>query len=89
MVREVRERVMAEAAYVLATGGTVRRCAQRFGVGKTTVHKDLRQRLPALDAALARRVDAVLARNLSQRYIRGGQATRQRYRDADGKEAKT
>jgi len=87
-MREVRERVWAEAAYVLATGATVRRCAEHFGVGKTTAHKDMRQRLPALDVALARRVDAVLARNLSQRHIRGGQATRKRYRDADGKEVK-
>ena len=88
MRREVSERVWAEAAYVLATGVTVRGCAERFGVGKTTVHKDLRLRLPELDRATARRVDAVLASNLSQRHIRGGQATRRKYRGSACEEVK-
>ena len=80
MRREVRDRVLAAAEYVLRTGATVRGCAERLDVGKTTVHKDLRQRLPRLDPALARRVDAVLRRNLRERHIRGGRATRNKYR---------
>lgn len=80
MRQEVRERVLAEAEYVLKREDTVRGCARRFGVGKTTAHKDLRERLPALNPALARRVDAVLRKNLSERHIRGGEATRRRYR---------
>lgn len=78
--REVRERALAEAAFVLSTGATVRDCAARFGVGKTTAHKDLRRRLPALDPSLARRVEAVLANNLRERHLRGGAATRRKYR---------
>ena len=80
MKREVRERVRAEAAYVLATGATVRACAARFGVSKTTVHKDLRLRLSALNPAEARRVEAVLALNKRERHLRGGAATRRKYR---------
>lgn len=76
---KVRERVLAEAAYVLRTGDTVRGCAARFDVGKTTVHKDMRQRLPRLDRALADRVEAVLMKNLRERHIRGGRATRRKY----------
>ena len=88
MRRETGERVRAEARYMLESCATVRDCAARFGVGKTTVHKDLRQRLPALDGALARRVDAVLARNLRERHLRGGLATRRRYRGEDNREEK-
>ncbi len=77
---EVRERVLAEAEYLLRTGETVRGCAARFGVGKSTVHKDMRQRLPGLDGSMAGRVDAVLLKNLRERHLRGGLATRRKYR---------
>ena len=83
---EVRRRVLAEAAYVLKTGATVRACATRFGAGKTTVHKDLRQRLPMLNPALSRRVAAVLERNRRERHLRGGEATRRKYREGSGKQ---
>ncbi len=81
MKDEIRRRVLAEAAYVLKTGATVRACATQFGTGKTTVHKDLRQRLPALNPALSRQVAAVLERNRSERHLRGGEATRRKYMD--------
>ena len=76
---EVRERVLALADHILLTGDTVRGCAGRFGVGKTTVHKDMRERLPRLNPAMARRVDAVMRRNRAERHIRGGRATRIKY----------
>ena len=85
-VREVRqdmdpiaERIAGEAKFILDTGATVRACAGRFGVGKTTVHKDMRERLPRLDAVLARRVGQVLDRNRRERHLRGGEATRRRF----------
>ena len=53
----IEERVLDVAAHILSTGATVRACARRFGVSKTTVHKDMRERLPRLNAALA---DAVV-----------------------------
>jgi len=79
-VREdVQRRVLQAAEYVLETGATVRACAARMGVSKTTIHKDMRDRLPRLNAPLGREVDGVLKRNLQERHLRGGEATRRRY----------
>jgi len=80
-VREdVQRRVLRAADYVLETGATVRACAARLGVSKTTIHKDLRERLPRLNRETGRQVDAVLRKNLSERHLRGGEATRRKYR---------
>ena len=80
MKREIYIRVTEAAEYIRATGATVRVCAKRFGVSKTTIHKDMRERLPELNRPLSRRVDKILKKNLQERHIRGGQATRQKYR---------
>ena len=88
MTGKLRDRVLAEAEHILESGATVRGCAMAFGVGKTTVHKDMRQRLPDIDREKARRVDQVLRRNLLERHIRGGEATREMYLARRGKEAK-
>ena len=77
---EVRLRVMQVAEHILETGATVRACAAKFGVSKTTIHKDMRDRLPKVDAELSAQVDAVLKKNLSERHLRGGDATRQKFR---------
>lgn len=79
MKREVQLRVVEAAKYILKTGATVRACAEAFGVSKTTIHKDMRERLPELSPAMARRVDAVLNKNRAERHIRGGQATKAKY----------
>jgi len=80
-VREdVRLRVMQAAEHILETGATVRSCAAKYGVSKTTIHKDMRDRLPRLDELLFREVDAVLKKNLEERHIRGGAATKAKYR---------
>ena len=79
MKREVQLRVTEAAKYILKTGATVRACAEAFGVSKTTIHKDMRERLPELSPAMARRVDAVLNKNRAERHIRGGQATKEKY----------
>ena len=84
MKTEVRERVLQAASFMLHTGATVRACAERFGVSKTTIHKDMRERLPAISRPMSRRVDRVLRRNLSERHIRGGEATRRKYAKANG-----
>ena len=80
MREDVRLRVLRAAEHILETGATVRACAAKFGVSKTTVHKDLRERLPRLDAKLGVRVDEVLRRNLQERHLRGGDATREKFR---------
>lgn len=77
--QEVRLRVLQAARYILESGATVRRCARQFDVSKTTIHKDMRVRLPELDGNLSRKIDAVLRRNLSERHLRGGEATKQKF----------
>ena len=83
MREDVQRRVLQAAEYVLETGATVRACAARMGVSKTTIHKDMRERLPRLNAQMGREVDAVLQRNLRERHLRGGEATRRKYREKE------
>ena len=68
------------AAYVLETGATVRQTAERFGVSKSTVHKDLTQRLEKVNRSLYLQVQVCLARNKAERHLRGGAATRRKYK---------
>ncbi len=79
MKREVQLRVEKAAEYILRTEATVRACAEKFGVSKTTIHKDMRKRLPELNPSMARSVDAVLNKNRAERHIRGGQATKEKF----------
>ena len=80
------ERVIRSAVYILETGATVRACAGKFGVSKTTIHKDMRQRLPLLDTELGRQVDEILKKNLQERHLRGGDATRRKFLRLRGEE---
>lgn len=74
-----RERAELLGEYVIETGATVRHAAMRFGVSKSTVHKDLTYKLKRINPALAEQVSEVLAKNKSERHIRGGEATRKKY----------
>ena len=74
------ERALKMAEYIAESGATVRRCAQIFGVSKSTVHKDLQERLPAINPSLYRQVKEILEENKAERHIRGGIATRNKYR---------
>lgn len=75
-----RERVLA--VYVIETGATVRTAAKHFGISKSTVHKDLSQKLRHTDYALYLQVRRVLDKNKQERHIRGGLATREKFRRA-------
>lgn len=77
---EVRLRALRAAEHILETGATVRACAVLFGVSKTTIHKDVTERLKQIDAGLAAETRAVLETNKRERHIRGGMATREKYR---------
>ena len=79
MKREIYIRVTEAAEYIRATGATVRVCAKRFGVSKTTIHKDMRERRKEISPALYAQVSQVLAKNKAERHIRGGEATREKY----------
>ncbi len=70
------------ALYMVENRATVRAAAQKFGISKSTVHKDLAERLPAYDRGLYRQVKAVVEENKAQRHIRGGMATRKKYKGA-------
>ena len=78
----IEQRACALAVYMIETGATVRGAAQCFGISKSTVHKDLSQRLPHINKVLYQQVRKVLDVNKSQRHIRGGIATREKYKKA-------
>lgn len=73
------KRVLEVSQYIARTKATVRDAARTFGVSKSTVHKDVTERLPRLDARLASTVRQVLELNKAERHIRGGEATRVKY----------
>lgn len=75
----ISSRVIQEAEIIAGTGATVRQTARLLGISKSTVHKDMETRLPALSPPLAKEVAAVFARNKAERHLRGGVATRRRY----------
>ena len=79
MTDTIEERACALAVYIIETGATVRSAAKHFGISKSTVHKDLSQRLPQYNKTLYQQVRQVLNLNKAERHIRGGQATRQKY----------
>ena len=67
------------AVYMIESGGTVRSAAQKFGISKSTVHKDLCEILPRASPALFAQVRQLMEKNKSERHIRGGMATKQKY----------
>ena len=75
------ERAILLAEYIIDNNATVRSAAAVFGVSKSTVHKDVSQRLKAVSPLLYERCRKVLDTNKSQRHIRGGLATREKYAD--------
>ena len=76
---EINERVLEEARYIIETGATVRATAKVFSYSKSTVHKDVSERLFYINKRYFRRVKKVLEKNLSERHIRGGEATRRKF----------
>ena len=74
------ERACDLALYIIEHRATVRGAAKQFGISKSTVHKDLSQRLPAFNRALYLQVKEVLDLNKAERHIRGGIATRLKYK---------
>lgn len=78
------DRARRLAVYMIESGGTVRSAAKKFGISKSTVHKDLCEILPRTSPALFAQVRSLLDQNKSQRHIRGGMATRRKYADQKG-----
>ena len=75
----VEERAAMLGEYIIESKATVRSAAKKFGISKSTVHKDVSQRLRSVNPAMYREVREILDTNKSQRHIRGGIATRNKY----------
>ena len=80
MRTDIEERACDLALYIIEHQATVRSAAKQFGISKSTVHKDLSQRQPAFNRALYLQVKEVLDLNKAERHIRGGIATRRKYK---------
>ena len=77
----IEKRVRREAEHIASTGATVRQTARVLGVSKSTVHKDMETRLKQLSEPLFQEVTAVFAKNKAERHLRGGEATRKKYKN--------
>ena len=84
MRTNIEERACDLAAYIIENKATVRAAAIRFGISKSTVHKDLTDRLPKVNPSLYKQVRQLLDINKAERHIRGGMATRRKYENKNG-----
>ena len=80
----IEERVLELANYISETGSTVRAAAVKFHISKSTVHKDITERLHEINPGLAAQVKTVLDNNKAERHIRGGMATKEKYQHKNG-----
>ena len=80
MTDTIDQRACTLAVYMIETGATVRAAANHFGISKSTVHKDLSERLPHYNKNLYLQVRKLLDENKAERHIRGGMATREKYK---------
>ena len=76
------ERAVRLAQYIIEKDATVRQAAKAFGLSKSSVHKDMHQRLPQLSESLGRQVELLLQYNKAVRHLRGGAATRKKFLEA-------
>ncbi len=79
MKDHIRKRALEVGEYISQTNNTVRQAAKVFGVSKSTIHKDLTERLPKINKNLATQIKDVLERNKAERHLRGGEATKRKY----------
>lgn len=79
MENQIKLRVLEEGKYILDTGKTVREMAEVFGISKSTIHKDLRERLLEIDVDMYEKVSRILQYHMDIRHIRGGESTRRKF----------
>jgi putative DeoR family transcriptional regulator (stage III sporulation protein D) len=80
----IEERVLEVANYIIDSKATIRKTAKVFGVSKSTIHKDMTERLPKINAAIAQEAKNILDLNKAERHIRGGKATKLKYMTLEG-----
>ncbi len=78
----IEKRACDLAVYIIETGATVRAAAQKFGISKSTVHKDITERLKTVNYSLYAQARIVLDKNKQERHIRGGLATKRKFKGA-------
>lgn len=76
----IEERVLEVAKYIIDSKATIRKTAKLFGVSKSTVHKDITERLPKINPVVANEAREILNINKAERHIRGGRATKMKYK---------
>lgn len=81
----IEERSVELAHYIIESKDTVRGAAKKFGISKSTVHKDVSERLKKINPSLARQVRVILDENKAERHIRGGMATKMKYSHSNKK----
>lgn len=81
MNKYIENRVLKEATYLLETNKTIREIAKIFSLSKSTVHKDLQERLPKIHPTLNNQVLEILNEHLNTRHIKGGEATKRKYQE--------
>lgn len=79
----IEERVLEVARYIIESKDTIRKTAKVFGVSKSTIHKDMTERLPKINPVIAEKTYSILELNKSERHIRGGKATKMKYKNVD------
>lgn len=79
----IEERALEIAKYIISSQTTVRDAAKIFGVSKSTVHKDVTERLPKINPVIALQVKEIMDKNKAERHIRGGKATKLKYQSLD------
>ena len=80
----IEERVLEVAQYIIDSKATIRKTAQVFGVSKSTIHKDMTERLPKINPQIAKEAKNILDFNKAERHIRGGKATKMKYKTLEG-----
>ena len=80
----IEERVLEVAKYIIDSKATIRKTAKVFGVSKRTIHKDMTERLPKINQLIANDAKTILDFNKAERHIRGGKATKMKYKTLEG-----
>lgn len=81
MQEHIKQRALDIGTYIMESSSTVRKTAEVFGVSKSTVHKDVTERLPQINKQLSAEVKNILDSNKAERHIRGGEATKRKYKN--------
>ncbi len=80
----IEDRVLEVAKYIIESEATIRKTASVFGVSKSTIHKDMTERLPKINAQIAEEAKNILDLNKAERHMRGGKATKMKYKTIEG-----